>query len=80
MSTLIPTVSDDGRPKAAEAPVAADSAATEALDPRALATLQAGGISLAETLSVALSSLTANKLRTLLTALASSSAWRRSWR
>jgi putative ABC transport system permease protein len=39
------------------------------LSPEALADLQAGGISLAETTEIALSSLTANKLRTLLTAL-----------
>jgi putative ABC transport system permease protein len=69
MSTLIPTVSDEARPANAEALPAADGAATGALDPQALAVLQVGGISLSETLSVALNSLAANKLRTLLTAL-----------
>ncbi len=49
---------------------AADGAATSiALDARAVAALQAGGIGLGETMRIALSSLTANLLRTLLTAL-----------
>lgn len=43
--------------------------APEILSPDAIADLQAGGISLTETAEIALSSLTANKLRTLLTAL-----------
>jgi putative ABC transport system permease protein len=68
MSTLIPTVSDDSRSTSAEGLAAADGGAV-ALDPQALAALHAGGISLAETLEIALGSLTANKLRTLLTAL-----------
>ena len=41
----------------------------EELSPEMLADLQSGGISLSETTTMALSSLTANKLRTLLTAL-----------
>jgi putative ABC transport system permease protein len=49
---------------------AADGAATSiALDARAVAALQASGIGLGETVRIALSSLTANLLRTLLTAL-----------
>jgi putative ABC transport system permease protein len=48
---------------------AAQSVATDTLEPQQLAALQAGGISLGETLSIALSSLAANTLRTLLTAL-----------
>ncbi len=66
MSTLTPTIPDEAR-------ISADGAgarvAPSALDPRMVAELQAGGISLAETMEIALGSLTANKLRTLLTAL-----------
>jgi hypothetical protein len=40
----------------------------DTLDPQ-IAALQAGGISLMETVEIALKSLTTNKLRTLLTAL-----------
>ncbi|MFL5803736.1 MAG: ABC transporter permease [Roseiflexaceae bacterium] len=70
MSTLIPTISDDTRSIDTKAQAAVDDAATvEALNPQLIADLQAGGISLAETLEIALKSLTANKLRTLLTAL-----------
>src|SRR5262245_52801151 len=70
MSTLIPSVHDDTRSAIADGLVTTDSAVTaDALDPRALAALEAGGISLGETIEIALSSLTANKLRTLLTAL-----------
>ena len=58
MSTLIPMASDDAQTNAS--PDSAESAVAE---------LQAGGISLSETLGIALKSLTANKLRTLLTAL-----------
>jgi putative ABC transport system permease protein len=70
MSTLIPNASDDTRPRTAAAPATvASPAAADVLDPHALAELQAGGISLAETFEIALGSLAANKLRTLLTAL-----------
>ncbi|HET9223135.1 MAG TPA: ABC transporter permease, partial [Roseiflexaceae bacterium] len=69
MSTLLPSVSDDTRPLADDGLAAVHGAAADALDPQQLAALQAGGISLAETLSIALGSLAANKLRTLLTAL-----------
>jgi putative ABC transport system permease protein len=58
MSTLTPTITEDGY-------IQTDAGA---LDPQ-IATLQSGGISLSETLGIALKSLTANKLRTLLTAL-----------
>jgi putative ABC transport system permease protein len=58
MSTIAPTITNDTR-----APADAD-----AIDPQ-IAALQEGGISLMETLEIALKSLTANKLRTLLTAL-----------
>jgi putative ABC transport system permease protein len=65
MSTMTPTAPHD-----AQIGAGANSldAGAVALDPQ-IAELQAGGISLAETLGIALSSLTANKLRTLLTAL-----------
>ena len=66
MSALTPIVSDDPRTMA-DGTLA--SAAAEVLDQQVIAELQAGGISLAETLEIALKSLTANKLRTLLTAL-----------
>jgi putative ABC transport system permease protein len=62
MSTLTPIAAEDIR-AAAES-----SSSAEALDPR-IATLQAAGISLMETAEIALKSLTANKLRSLLTAL-----------
>jgi putative ABC transport system permease protein len=62
MSTLLPKAAD-----AAFANADNDTAA-DALDPR-IAALQAGGISWMETLEIALKSLAANKLRTLLTAL-----------
>ncbi len=55
MTTLTPTIADD-------APRYTDT------DPQ-IAELQAGGISLSETLGIALKSLAGNKLRTLLTAL-----------
>jgi putative ABC transport system permease protein len=63
MSTMTPTAPHDVQ-------MSTGGAQRQALaqNPQ-IAALQAGGISLAETLSVALSSLTANKLRTLLTAL-----------
>src|SRR6187551_2326920 len=62
MSTLLPT--------AAEAAFTntENGSTTDALDPQ-IAALQAGGISWMETLEIALKSLAANKLRTLLTAL-----------
>jgi putative ABC transport system permease protein len=66
MSTLNPTLQEETR--AGEALVTHGADAVE-LDPAMVAELQAGGISLAETMEIALGSLTANKLRTLLTAL-----------
>jgi putative ABC transport system permease protein len=70
MSTVTPTVSDDTRAIDANAQAVADDTATvDALNPELIADLQAGGISLTETLEIAMGSLTANKLRTLLTAL-----------
>jgi putative ABC transport system permease protein len=68
MSTLNPTLQEKSRVGADEAQAAPDAAVVE-LDPAMVAELQAGGISLAETMEIALGSLTANKLRTLLTAL-----------
>jgi putative ABC transport system permease protein len=68
MSTLTPTAPDEALPIAAGDQSAAQ-AALAALDPQAVADLEAGGISLLETLDIALRSLAANKLRTLLTAL-----------
>jgi putative ABC transport system permease protein len=72
MSTMTPTVADDPQTISGTAPTATDSdatvAAVDALDAQ-VAALQTGGISLMETLEIALKSLTANKLRTLLTAL-----------
>jgi putative ABC transport system permease protein len=62
MSTITPAISDDALVVAGVSGVAADVAPQ-------LAELEAGSISLAETLEIALGSLTANKLRTLLTAL-----------
>jgi putative ABC transport system permease protein len=62
MSTLLPTAAD------AAFANAENGTAADALDPQ-LAALQAGGISWRETLEIALKSLAANKLRTLLTAL-----------
>src|SRR5262249_23765307 len=68
MSTLIPPVSDDTRAIQAKAQAATNGTApVETLDQ--IAELRIGGISLQETLAIALGSLTANKLRTLLTAL-----------
>jgi putative ABC transport system permease protein len=69
MSTVTPTISDDTQAITADTGAAADAAAlSAALDPQ-IAELESGGISLAETMEIALSSLSANKLRTLLTAL-----------
>ncbi len=62
MSTTLPTAADDVR--ATPEAIPADDPA----DPQ-IAALLAGGISFSETLGIALRSLTANKLRTLLTAL-----------
>jgi putative ABC transport system permease protein len=62
MSTITSTAAEDAR-------LQANGAMTsDAVDPQ-IAALQTGGISLTETLEIALKSLTANKLRTLLTAL-----------
>jgi putative ABC transport system permease protein len=69
MSTVTPTAADDTPALAGAARTSADSATpADALDVQ-VAALQSGGISLLETLEIALKSLTANKLRTLLTAL-----------
>ncbi len=69
MSTMTPTVADEPPVIAGAARTAVDSTgAANELDAQ-VAELQAGGISLMETLEIALKSLTANKLRTLLTAL-----------
>jgi putative ABC transport system permease protein len=66
---MTPTVADDPQASTAIAAPAADAPDTvDALDAQ-VAALQVGGISLMETLEIALKSLTANKLRTLLTAL-----------
>src|SRR5439155_22795763 len=62
MSTMIPTAADPAYTSADSGPAAST------LDPQ-IAALQAGGISWMETLEIALKSLAANKLRTLLTAL-----------
>jgi putative ABC transport system permease protein len=67
MSTISPTAGDESRPLAGAAPTLADTIMPA--DAQVIEELQAGGISLAETLGIALGSLTANKLRTLLTAL-----------
>ena len=70
MSTITPTVADDPHAIANDARMVADEPApADTLESELIAELQAGGISLTETLEIALSSLTANKLRTLLTAL-----------
>src|SRR5689334_24646875 len=69
MSSLTPTARDDARAIANEPQPAGAIGAAADLDPQLVAELQAGGISLAETMEIALGSLTANKLRTLLTAL-----------
>jgi hypothetical protein len=68
---ITPTIPDAPRPPlVSESSSAADgTAAADVLDPQVIAALQVGGISLVETLGIALKSLTANKLRTLLTAL-----------
>jgi len=69
MSTVPQTVADDTPALAGSARSTADSTATaEGLDAQ-VAALQSGGISLMETVEIALKSLAANKLRTLLTAL-----------
>jgi putative ABC transport system permease protein len=68
MSTLTPTAPDEARAAAADARFAQEASA-EALNPQLVAELEAGGISLKETLEIAMGSLAANKLRTLLTAL-----------
>ncbi|HEU5097618.1 MAG TPA: ABC transporter permease [Roseiflexaceae bacterium] len=68
MSSLNPTLQEEAR-AGAEATQVANGPDAPALDPAMIAELQAGGISLAETLEIAMGSLTANKLRTLLTAL-----------
>jgi putative ABC transport system permease protein len=62
MNTMTPMAADAART------IADSESSADTLDPR-IAELQAGGISLMETLGIALKSLTANKLRTLLTAL-----------
>ncbi|HNP72875.1 MAG TPA: ABC transporter permease [Kouleothrix sp.] len=62
MSTITTPIGDERR--AAEA-----SVAEAPFDAQALAELRGGGISLSETFEIALSSLSSNKLRTLLTAL-----------
>jgi putative ABC transport system permease protein len=68
MSTLMPTDVPQARTHAI--PTGAGGAApADALAPQAIAELQAGGISLSETIGIALKSLTTNTLRTLLTAL-----------
>src|SRR5262245_16707648 len=70
MSTITPTLPDDTRPVAGAGPMIDEgSAPAKVLDPQLIADLQVGGISLMETAEIALGSLTANKLRTLLTAL-----------
>ena len=70
MSTITSTAADEPRPRAEDAHAPADGPALAAtLNPQLVAELRAGGISLAETIQIALSSLVANKLRTLLTAL-----------
>ena len=69
MSTITPTVSDDTQTIAGDArTVTSGTVTADGLGLR-IAELQAGGISLAETMEIALGSLTSNKLRTLLTAL-----------
>src|SRR6266487_1357360 len=70
MSTLTPTAPDDAQTIADDAQMGVGGTApADAVDSQAIAALHMGGISLAETLGIALGSLTANKLRTLLTAL-----------
>jgi putative ABC transport system permease protein len=69
MSSFTRTASNEPRATLDGAPESATGAAiADELAPQ-IAELQAGGISLTETLEIALGSLTANKLRTLLTAL-----------
>jgi putative ABC transport system permease protein len=69
MSTLTPTVAEDTPALPPAVPAGAESAAAiDELDAQ-VAALQTGGISLMETFEIALKSLAANKLRTLLTAL-----------
>ncbi|HEY3229148.1 MAG TPA: ABC transporter permease [Roseiflexaceae bacterium] len=70
MSTLTPTAPDDAQTIADDAQMGVDgSAPADVVDSQAIAALHLGGISLAETLGIALGSLASNKLRTLLTAL-----------
>ena len=70
MSTLTPTAPDDVRAITEDGrAVAVATPAADILESQQIAELQAGGISLMETLQIALGSLNANKLRTLLTAL-----------
>jgi putative ABC transport system permease protein len=69
MSNVTPTAADKARTAVDNAPTStAGTVIAGELTPQ-IAELQAGGISLTETLEIALGSLTANKLRTLLTAL-----------
>jgi putative ABC transport system permease protein len=69
MSSFTRTASDEARATDAEMPTGTTGTViADELAPQ-IAELQAGGISLTETLEIALGSLTANKLRTLLTAL-----------
>src|SRR6266545_4794252 len=69
MSSITPTTSDEPRAAVDDTRIStAGAVIADELAPQ-IAELQAGGISLTETLEIALGSLTANKLRTLLTAL-----------
>src|SRR5205085_4848011 len=69
MSTMTPTVAEEPQAIAGAArPTVETDGQLDALDAQ-VAALQTGGISWMETLEIALKSLTANKLRTLLTAL-----------
>ena len=67
MSTF-PSTASDMPPVVSDRAPSYDEAGMAALESQ-IATLQTGGISIGETLQIALGSLTANKLRTLLTAL-----------
>jgi putative ABC transport system permease protein len=71
MSTITPAAADDPQTLPGGAGAAADPSAADSMDEleAQVAALQTGGISLMETLEIALKSLAANKLRTLLTAL-----------
>src|SRR5689334_2185153 len=68
MSTITPTIPDDPAALAGNARTTSTATPDDALEAQ-VAALQSGGISLLETLEIALKSLAANKLRTLLTAL-----------